>query len=99
MEMNELMMRAREMQTKVGEAQELLASSSVKGISGAGLVIVELSGKYDLLKLTLSPELLKQSLVEITDLISLAFKDAKEKADALIDKVMGAATEGMPIPE
>jgi len=63
------------------------------------LVIVEMTGKYDLGKLTLSPDLLKEDLATVTALITAAFNDAKSKADDLIDKVMSAATAGMPMPE
>ena len=97
--MKALMEQAKQLQGKVSAAQEQLGTSSVKGIAGNGLVIVELSGKYDLIKLTLNPDLMKEDLETMTALISAAFNDAKSKADDLIDKVMSAATAGMPLPE
>jgi DNA-binding protein YbaB len=103
MDMNDLMKQAQELQGKVAAAQDMLGKTTVKGIAGNGLVIVEMTGKYDLLPLprglVLSPELFKKSPVEITELIHAAVSDAKAKADATIDKVMGAATAGMPMPE
>lgn len=98
MDMNLLMEQAKSLQNKVAAAQETLGRLSVKGIAGNGLAIVDMSGKYDLLKLTLNPDLLKEDLETITAIIAAAFSDAKAKADATIDKVMGEATAGMPMP-
>jgi len=99
MDMKALMEQAKQLQGKVAAAQDQLGNSTVKGIAGNGLVIVEMTGKYDLAKLTLAPALLKEDLETITALITAAFNDAKAKADDLIDKVMSAATAGMPLPE
>ncbi len=99
MDMKSLMEQAKQLQGKVSAAQEQLGNTNVKGISGNGLVIVEMTGKYDLAKLTLNPDLLKEDLETITGLVSAAFNDAKAKADDLIDNVMSAATAGMPLPE
>jgi len=99
MDMKSLMEQAKSLQTKVAAAQETLGHMSVKGIAGNGLVIVEMSGKYDLLKLTIHPDLLKEDLATLTAMVTAAFNDAKAKADAAIDKVMGEATAGMPMPE
>jgi len=99
MDMKALMEQAKQLQGKVAAAQEQLGKTTVKGIAGNGLVIVEMSGKYDLIKLTINPDLMKEDLDTVTAMITAAFNDAKSKADALIDKVMGDATAGMPMPE
>lgn len=99
MDMKALMEQAKQLQSKVSDAQEQLGKTSVKGIAGNGLVIVELSGKYDLIKLTLNPDVVKEDLETMTALVAAAFSDAKAKADDLIDRVMSAATAGMPMPE
>ena len=96
--MNALMKQAKELQEKVAEAQAALATMSIKGIAGNGLAIVELDGKYNLKKLTLSPALMKESAEDAAAIISAAFTDAKDKVDVTIDKVMGDATGGMQLP-
>ena len=98
MDMNALMKQAKELQEKVAAAQATLAEMSIKGIAGNGLAIVELDGKYNLRKLTLAPELSKESPADVAAIISAAFNDAKAKVDATIDKVMGDATGGMNLP-
>ena len=99
MEINDLMAQAKQLQGKVAAAQQQLGAAVVKGIAGNGLAIVDMNGKYDLVKLTLNPNLLNEDLATITSVIEAAFRDAKSKTDDLIDKVMGEATAGMPMPE
>jgi len=98
MDMGKLMQQAKELQERVAEAQAALATMSIKGIAGNGLAIVELDGKYNLRKLTLSPDLLRESADDVAAVISAAYADAKNKVDATIDKVMGDATGGMQLP-
>lgn len=98
MDMDALMKQAKEMQEKVAEAQNVLAGMSIKGIAGNGLAIVEMDGKYNMKHLTMAPDLMRENPVDAAAVISAAFMDAKTKVDAAIDKVMGEATEGMPLP-
>lgn len=99
MDMNELMEQAKQLQDKVSAAQELLAKTSVKGIAENGECIVEMSGKYDLIDLSIKPVLLERGVERLTEVVSAAIRDAKAKADVTIDKIMGEATAGMPMPE
>ena len=99
MEMNDFMVQAQELQAKVSVAQDLLAKTVVKGIAGNGDVIVDMSGKYDLLELIINPDLLLQDAKIVAETIKIAFNDAKAKADQVIDKIMGQATADMPMPE
>jgi DNA-binding YbaB/EbfC family protein len=99
MEMEDLMAQAKQLQDKVAAAQDVLAATVVKGIAGNGDVIVDMSGKYDLINLTIRPGFLAQDHDLVVKTIMDAFRDAKAKADAVIDKVMGEATAGVPMPE
>jgi DNA-binding YbaB/EbfC family protein len=99
MEMQDLMAQAKQLQDKVAAAQEQLGATIVKGVAGMGECVVEMTGKYDLVKLTIKPVLLERGTERLTEIVSEAFRDAKTKADTVIDDVMGAATAGMPMPE
>lgn len=99
MDMEELMAQARQLQDKVAAAQDLLDKTVVKGLAGAGDCIVEMSGKYDLRKITINPAILAQGVDVVTNAVMTAYTDAKAKADAAIDRIMGAATAGMPMPQ
>ncbi|MDW2994716.1 MAG: YbaB/EbfC family nucleoid-associated protein [Alphaproteobacteria bacterium] len=99
MDFESLMAQAAELQTKVADAQEKLANTVVKGIAENGACIVDMTGKYDLLKLTISPNVLGLGADAVARIVMAAYTDAKSKADAIIDKVMGEATAGMPMPQ
>jgi len=99
MDVNEIMKKAQEMQGKVTAAQEQLARTTIRGAAGGGLAAVEMNGKYDPLKLTIAPALMKESATDAAAVILAAFADAKTRVDATIDMVMTAATAGMPLPK
>ena len=99
MDMESLMAQASALQDKVTAAQEKLASMHVKGIAGDGDVIIDMTGKYDLANITMRDEILSHGAAHVAKLFTAAYRDAKSKADTLIDQVMGQATAGIPMPE
>ena len=99
MDMDALMAQAQELQAKVAAAQEKLASMHVKGIAENGACIVDMTAKYDIMSVTLRPEILSSGADVVGKIVADAYRDAKQKADAIIDNVMGEATAGMPLPE
>ncbi|MBD5400531.1 YbaB/EbfC family nucleoid-associated protein [bacterium] len=99
MDMESFMEQARVLQDKVAAAQALLDKTTVRGIADGGACIVTLTGKYDLKDLKISDELASRDAATIAETVATAFRDAKEKADATIDKIMGEATAGMPMPD
>lgn len=98
MDMEALMAQAADLQNKVANAQAQLAKTVVKGIADNGACIVDMTGKYDLVKITIKPELLAHGADVVADVVSAAYRDAKTKADDLIDDVMGDATAGVNLP-
>jgi len=96
--MDALMAQANELQTKVAAAQEKLAAMHVKGLASGGACIVDMSGKYDILGITINPNIVSQGAPAIESAVMSALRDAKDKADKLIDDVMSDATAGMPMP-
>ena len=98
MDMNDLMQQAKQLQDNVAAAQDKLAKTTVRGIANGGAAIVEMTGKYDLLSLKLREDIAGRSAEQISEIVMAALRDAKAKADAIIDEVMGDATAGMPLP-
>lgn len=99
MDMDALMAQATALQNKVSNAQEKLAKTVIKGIADNGACIVDMTGKYDLLNVKLHPEILLRGSDAVSAVFMAAYRDAKSKADDLIDQIMGEATAGMPIPQ
>ena len=98
MDLNEMMAQANELQAKVGAAQDSLGKVTVKGLAANGACIVEMTGKYDILNVIISDDAMKNSATELSNIVRDAIKDAKAKADALIDKAMSEATAGVKLP-
>ena len=99
MDIETLMAQASELQSKVADAQEKLAGMHVKGLAAGGACIVDMSGKYDINSVTINPKLLDAGAPAVESAVLAAFRDAKSKADKLIDDVMSDATAGMPMPQ
>ena len=95
--METLMANAQNLRAKISEAQDSLASMHVKGIAGNGDVVVDMTGKYDLVSVTINPVVLSRGAKVVADLVADAYRDAKEKADVLIDDVMTKASGGMSL--
>ncbi|MGN6551338.1 MAG: YbaB/EbfC family nucleoid-associated protein [Pararhizobium sp.] len=94
-----MMGKVKEMQEKMAKLQEEIAALEVEGSSGGGLVGVRLSGKGQMLGLTIDPSLFKEDDVEVLeDLIVAAHNDAKGKAEAAMQEKTKELTAGLPIP-
>ena len=98
MNLDEMMAQAKDLQARVGAAQDSLGKVTVKGLAGNGAVIVEMTGKYDLVNVIISDDAMKNSAKDLSKIVMDAFLDAKAKADTLIDKAMSDATAGVNLP-
>lgn len=99
MDMESLMAQASALQDKVAVAQSKLAASHVKGIADGGACIIDMTGKYDLVNITIRDDVLARGADAVAQVVAMAYNDAKAKADTLIDRIMGEATAGVPLPE
>lgn len=98
MDMEALMAQAQQLQEKVATAQEELGRTNVKGIANGGACIAELTCKYDVVGITIREDALAHGAAFVSQVVTDALRDAKAKADKVIDKVMGEATADMPMP-
>ncbi|GAK45312.1 conserved protein [Tepidicaulis marinus] len=97
--LTDMMKQARQLQSKLAEAQEELEKLEVEGVSGGGMVRVTLTGKGTMAGIKIDPSLLKAEEGEILeDLIVAAHNDAKVKAEAATAEKMKALTGGLPLP-
>ena len=97
MDMEALMAQAQDLQTKISNAQNELAKMHVKGIAENGMVVIDMTGKYDIVSVNVQPAALTFGAETVSKLVFDAYHDAKSKADALIDKTMSAITGGLPL--
>ena len=92
MDMETLMAQAQDLQTKIADAQNALGQLHVKGIAENGGVVVSMTGKYDILSVVVRPEILSLGADKVSQIMTDAYKDAKAKADILIEKTMSSVT-------
>lgn len=93
-----LMKQAQQMQDNMKKMQEQLASIEVEGQSGAGMVKVVMTCKYDVKRVTIDPSLLGDDKDMLEDLVAAAINDAVRKAEATSQEKMAGMTAGLPLP-
>ncbi|UNK18603.1 YbaB/EbfC family nucleoid-associated protein [Paenibacillus sp. N3/727] len=97
--MNQMMKQVKKMQEQMLKAQEELATKSVEGSSGGGVVTVQVSGHKQVTSINIKPEAVDPDDVEmLQDLVMTAVNDALTKAEELANTDMGKFTGGMKIP-
>ncbi len=91
MKMTEMLKKAQEMQSKMGDMQAELDTLEIEGTAGAGLVKVVLNGKGDMKSINIDDSLFSSEDREVLeDLIVAAHTQAKAKvADAAADQMKG----------
>ena len=98
-DMAKIMKQAQEMQGKMAEMQETLATITVEGSSGAGLVRATATAKGELTGLDIDPSIFDPNEKEVVeDLILAAIKDAQGKASEKAQEEMAKLTEGLGLP-
>ncbi len=94
-----MMQQAQQMQGKLAALQDELATRTVHGAAGGGMVTVEADGKGTVRKIKIDPSLLSGGDVELLeDLVTVAVGDAQQKAAALSQDEMGKLAGGLGIP-
>ena len=93
----QLMQQAQKMQEEMQRAQEELARLEVTGNAGGGMVSVTLSGRMECRKVRIDPSVIADPEMA-EDLVAAAFNDAVNKANAVSQEKLGAATAGLPLP-
>ncbi len=93
-----LMQQAQKMQESMKRMQDELATTEVEGQSGAGLVKVVLTCKFQVRRVTIDPSLLADDRDMLEDLVAAAFNDASRRADEMTQQKMGSLTTGLPLP-
>ncbi len=94
-----LMKQAKEMQSKMADAQAQVADIEVEGRAGAGLVVLRITGGSNMKGLKIDPSILNADDAEIVeDLIIAAYQDAKAKLDEAQAETMKSAFGDMQLP-
>jgi len=93
-----MMKAAQEMQGRMQDMQSQIAQMTVEGRSGAGMVVVTLSGKGEMRGLKIDKSLVSDDISVVEDLIIAAHNDAKGKLEYETNARMQELTAGLPLP-
>lgn len=97
MNIAKMMKQAQEMQAKLGQLQAEMEVREFEGTAGGGAVSLSLTGKGELKRITLGDGVMDDKET-LEDLIVLAHRDAKAKADDAMASAMGSVTGGLNLP-
>ena len=89
---------AKNMQNKMKETQESLKKIEIEGVAGGGAVKVCLNGEGELIKLYISPEIMRENKEILEDLIVAAHSDAKQKVKIKASEELSKITGGISLP-
>ena len=97
--MQQAMKQIQKMQAEMARVQQELEQKTVTATAGGGVVSVEVSGKLELKKITIDPEVLSGDDLEmLQDLITAAVNEGIKKAQDMASQDMAKVTGNLNIP-
>lgn len=95
----QMMKKAQEMQVRMGEMEESLTALVVEGVSGGGLVKVSMTGKSQVLGVSIDPSVIDAGEPELLeDMVAAAFNDACAQISVAKKQMVDEMTDGLPLP-
>ena len=99
MGMADLQRMAQQMQQNMARVQAELEATQVDGSAGGGVVSATVTGKGELVSITIDPSAVDPTDVEmLQDLVVAAVNDALRASRELAEEKMAAVTGGLKIP-
>jgi len=99
MGMGNLARMAQQMQAEMARAEQELQALTVEGSAGGGAVKAVVTGKQEIVSVTISPDVVDPEDVEmLQDLVLAAVSDALTKARVAGEQRMARVTGGLKIP-
>jgi len=99
MDMQQMMKKAQQMQSKMSEVQDELSNKTVDASAGGGVVTVTVNGDQEVVDIDIEPDAMDPEDPEmLEDLILAATNEAMRKIQDLISEEMNKVTGGMNIP-
>ncbi len=93
-----IMKQAQQVQESLQKAQEDLANMEVTGESGAGMVKVTMTGRHDVKRVEITPDLMNDDKEMLEDLLAAAVNDAIRRVEEMTREKMSGLTNGMGLP-
>ena len=97
-DLNKILNKAKELESKMKESQENIKKIRVEGVSGSNSVKVILDGEGEMQKIESSEETLREKKSIIEDLIVAAHNNAKAQLKTRTKEEISKATGGFGVP-
>lgn len=94
----QLMKQAQQMQENMKKAQEEMASLTVTGESGAGMVRIVMTCRHEVQSLDIDDSLVGDDKEMLEDLVTAAFNDAIRKVESTVQDKFSGMASGMGLP-
>lgn len=94
----QLMKQAQQMQADMKKAQEEMASLTVTGESGAGMVKIRMNCQHQVQALEIDDSLIGDDKEMLEDLIIAAFNDAVRRVEQTIQEKFSGMASGLNLP-
>jgi DNA-binding YbaB/EbfC family protein len=94
----QIMKQAQKMQADMQKAQEDMASLTVVGESGGGMVRITMTCKHQVRSIDIEDSLVGDDKEMLEDLITAAFNDATRKVETTVQDKYSGMTAGMSLP-
>ena len=94
----QLMKQAQEMQANMKKAQEEMASLTVSGESGGGMVKITMTCQHQVQRLDIDDTLVGDDKEMLEDLVVAAFNDALRKVEATVQEKFSGMASGLGLP-
>ncbi len=96
--LSELMEQAREMQKNIEAAQQELIAKQVEGIALAGKAKVVINGRYNVIRVELSDDLMNDGKAIVQDAVAAAFNNAAQKIEEFSKTKMSTLMANTKLP-
>ena len=94
----QLMKQAQEMQANLKKAQEEMASITVTGESGAGMVRITMTCQHQVRGVEIDDTLFGEDKEMLEDLVTAALNDAIRKVEQTVQEKFAGMTSGLGLP-
>ena len=93
-----MMKQAMALQANMKKAQEEIANMEVVGEAGGGMVKVTMTGKHEVKRVQIEPQVISEDREMLEDLIAAAINDAVNKVDQQTQARMASVMSGVALP-
>jgi DNA-binding YbaB/EbfC family protein len=93
-----MMKQAMALQANMKKAQDEIANMEVIGEAGGGMVKVTMSGKHEVKRVQIEPQVISEDREMLEDLIAAAINDAVNKVESQTQQRMSSVMSGVALP-